>query len=330
MKQTMSAVELKDELIRRQLIESSADDVPAMTDARPWFIGIVLGASGWLAGVCVLAFVGTLFEPDSTAAIGVIGLLLLVAAFALYAADRGGQFFDQFALALSIAGQLAMVWAAYDATRSDAAAAAVACVMQIVLLFVMPNAFAKLIAAFFACCAWALTVRFGWWGADTYDAIQQVSLAPALIGWFVVWLPIIGTVHALIDNESRWMSGSVQRIARPALTGLLVSLSLATWISEPLDSQMFWNAQPQTNWLALWPLLGAVGALLAAVYAFRLRSRSLIGIASIGALLHVGQFYYLLGLSLLTKSCIMLGVGVFALLAATWFQRRGSTQEVAT
>ena len=330
MKQTMSAVELKDELIRRQLIEPSTDDVLAVTEARPWFIGIVLGAAGWLAGVCVLAFVATLFEPDSAFAIAVIGLLLLAAAYALYAADRGGQFFDQFALALSVAGQLAMVRAAYDATHSEAAAAAIACVMQIVLLFLMPNAFAKLIAAFFACCAWALTVRFGWWGTSTCDEDQPVSLAPALIGWFVVWLPIIGTVHALIDNESRWMSGSVQRIARPALTGLLVSLSLATWISEPLDGQTFWTDQPQTHWLALWPLLGAVGALLAVVHAFRLRSRSLIGIGSIGALLHVGQFYYLLGLSLLTKSCIMLGVGVLALLAAAWLQRRGSTQGVAT
>jgi hypothetical protein len=195
----------------------------------------------------------------------------------------------------------------------------------------MPNPFAKMMSAFFACCAWALTVRFGWWEAGSYDdAVREVALAPALIGWFVVWLPIVGATHALINNERRWMPLAAQRIARPALTGLLVSLSLATWISEPLDSLMFWNDQPQTNWLALWPLLGAAGALLAAVYAFRLRNRALIGIASVGALLHVGQFYYLLGLSLLTKSCIMVGVGVLALLAATWLQRRGSGQEAAT
>ncbi|WP_129645207.1 DUF4401 domain-containing protein [Peristeroidobacter agariperforans] len=326
MKGAISVAELRNELVRRGLIEPSADDVPGTPDGRPWFIGIVLGASGWLAGVCVLVFLGTLFKPDSAAVIAVIGLSLLVAAFALYAADRGSQFFDQFALALSIAGQLAMVWAAYDATDSDTATAALTCAMQVVLLLAMPNPFAKTIAAFFTCCAWALTVRFGWWGSISYDAVRQVALTPALIGWFIVWLPIIGTTHALIDNERRWMSSPARRIARPALTGLLISLSLATWISEPLGSLMFWNDQPQTNWLALWPLLGAAGALLAAVYAFRLRSRALIGIASVGALLHVGQFYYLLGLSLLTKSCIMVSVGVLALLAAMRLQR----QEVAT
>lgn len=326
----ISPAELRDELVRRRLIEPSADDVPDMTDGRPWFIGLVLGASGWLAGVCVLVFLGTLFKPDSAVAIAFMGLLLLAAAFALYAADRDSQFFDQFALALSIAGQLAIVWAAYDATNSDTTTAAATCAMQVVLLFAIPNRFAKTIAAFFACCAWALTVRFGWWGSGTYNAVQEVALTPALIGWFVVWAPIIGATHALVENEHRWMPGAAQRIARPALTGLLISLSLATWISEPLGSLMFWNDQPHTNWLALWPLLGAAGALLAAVYAFRLRSRALIGIASVGALLHVGQFYYLLGLGLLTKSCIMFGVGVLALLAATWLQRRGSEQEVAT
>ncbi|HWK52691.1 MAG TPA: DUF4401 domain-containing protein, partial [Steroidobacter sp.] len=179
------------------------------------------------------------------------------------------------------------------------------------------------------CCAWALAIRFGWWGSSSYGAVEQ-ALGPALLGWFVVWLPIIGTIHALISNESSWMRGAAQRLARAALTGLLVSLSLATWISEPMGSLTFWDGQQRTNWMALWPLFGAIGALLAAVYAFRLRSRALIGIASVGALLHVGQFYYLLGLSLLIKSCIMLGAGVLALFAATWLQRRGLQQGTAT
>lgn len=301
-----------------------------MTDGRPWFISIVLGVSGWLAGVCVLVLVGILFEPNSTGAIAVIGSLLLAAAFALYVADRDSQFSDQFALALSVAGQLAMVWAAFEANHSEATTAALTCAMQVVLLFVMPNPFAKMLAAFFACCAWALAVRFAWWGSSTYHAVQDVALGPALIGWLVVWLPIVGTIHALINNEGRWMAGAVRRIARPALIGLLVSLSLATWMSEPLGSLMFWDGQSKTNWLALWPLLSAIGALLAVLYAFQLRSRALIGVASVGALLHVSHFYYLLGLSLLIKSCIMLGVGVLALLAATWLQRRGSEQEIAT
>lgn len=322
---TMSAEALKQELVRRQLLKPSAGNEPEATHDRPWFIGIVLGAAGWLAGVFTLAFVMMLFEPDSSGAYALAGAVLLVAAFLLYAVDRDSQFLDQFALALSIAGQFAVVAAAARATSSNAAAAAWACILQVVVLLVMPNRLAKVLAAFFACCAWAFLIRFGWWEGQR----QQVMLGTALMGWLVVWVPMLIAVHWLVSTESTWMSSAMRSIARAALTGLVLSLSVATWISEPLGSLLFWESQ-RRDWMSLWPLLGAVVSLLAAVYAFRLRSRALIGVAIVAALLHVSQFYYLLGLSLLIKSCIMLGVGAIALIAAAWLQRRGVEQEAAT
>jgi uncharacterized membrane protein len=42
----------------------------------------------------------------------------------------------------------------------------------------------------------------------------------------------------------------------------------------------------------------------------------MIGLAVAGALLHLVQFYYLLGVSLAVKSYIMLGVGLVLLLSA--------------
>jgi hypothetical protein len=324
---TMSAEALRSELIRRGLLTPSASAVPVETQERPWFISVVLGAAGWLAGVFALVFVALLFKPDSTAGITIAGFVLLIAAFGLYAVDRDSQFLDQFALALSIAGQFAMVWASLQATNSITSTAGLALAMQLVLLFLMPNPFAKVLAAFFACCAWALLIRFGWWEGSSHDARQPVALGSALMGWFAVWVPIIVAIHALVATESSWMPGVARQVARAALTGSLVSLAVGTWISEPFGSLMFWDEQRQKYWMELWPLLGAIGALLAVIYAFRVRSRALIGVATLGALLHVGQFYYLLSLSLLTKSCIMLVAGGFALLAAAWLQRRGSQQE---
>ena len=326
----MSVDALQAELVRRRLLSPSAGAMPAVTHDRPWFISIVLGAAGWLAGVFALAFVALLLKPDTAVSIALAGMMLLVGAFFLYAIDRGSQFLDQFALALSIAGQFAVVWAADRATNSNTATAAWACILQVALLIVMPNRLAKVLAAFFACCAWALLVRFGWWEEQGYDVQRQVMLGLALMGWFAVWAPVIIAVQVLVSTESAWMSSALRSIARAALTGLLLSLSVATWISEPLASLVFWEGHSQKDWMALWPLLGASSSLLAAVYAFRLRSWALIGVATIGALLHVSQFYYLLGLSLLLKSCIMLGVGVIALLAAAWLQRRGLVQEAAT
>jgi uncharacterized MnhB-related membrane protein len=330
MNRPMSAQALKEALVGRRLLDPSAGDLSAITNDRPWFISIVLGAAGWLAGVFALAFVVLSIEPDTAVGMALVGTLLLLAAFFLYAVDRDSQFLDQFALAMSVAGQFAVVFAAHRATDSNTATAAWACILQVAVLLVMPNRLAKVLAAFFACCAWALLVRFGWWEEQDYDGGRQVMLSTALMGWFAVWLPIVIAVQLLVSTESTWMSSAMRSIARAALTGLLLSLSVATWISEPLGSLVFWEAERQKDWMSLWPLFGATSSLLAAVYAFRLGNRPLIGVASVGALLHVSQFYYLLGLSLLIKSCIMLSMGVIALIAAAWLQRHGYEQEAAT
>lgn len=322
---------LTDELVRRGYLGAGSDAAADATVAndRPWFISIVLGVSGWLAGAFVLLFVGMLFAPETPAGMALSGVILLAAAFGLYAADRNSEFFDQLALAFSIAGQFALTWAASEGTDSATATAALALLLQVALLFAMPNDLSKLLAAFFASCAWALTIRFAWWGDDVLaNARQSVAIGPALIAWLVVWAPIIGAVHVLVSTERLWMAGPLRRIARPALTGLLLSLCVATWVSEPLTALYFWEDEPgRTNWRVLWPLLGAATALLAATYAFRLRNRAILGVAIAGALLHIAQFYYLLGTTLLIKSVVMIAVGVVALAWAGWLRKKDASQE---
>jgi uncharacterized membrane protein len=56
----------------------------------------------------------------------------------------------------------------------------------------------------------------------------------------------------------------------------------------------------------------------------------MIGVSIAGALLHVAQFYYLLGTTLLVKSAIMLGVGAVALVAAHWLDRNVPNESEAS
>lgn len=320
----MSRSELSRELVQRGLLDRNAPAPEAASD-RPWFIGAVLGAAGWLAGVFALAFVELLFKPDSAADFVLAGVVMLSAAFGLYTVDRESAFFDQLALALSIAGQLALAIAAWETTDSAAGTAALVALLQGALLFAMPNRLAKLLAAFFACIAWALAVRFASWGEWTFGSDRrQVDMFPALVGWLVIWLPIIALTHVLVATEMQWLTKGWHRIVRPSLSGLIASLAIGTWVSEPFGSLTFWvpPGDTYTNWLALWPLLAAAAALFAATCAFRLRHNGLVGLAVVGALLHVVQFYYLLGASLLTKASIMLGVGAALLFAAAQTARR--------
>lgn len=313
---------LIDALTERDVIAADRERPQDTSSERPWYISAVLGLSGWLAGVFAMVFVALLFRPDSLLDYSLAAVVLLGAAFGLYAVDRDSAFFDQLALALSVAGQLAFVAAALELTDSDAGTAALTAVLQVGLLFAMPNRLARMLAAFFACLAWALALRLAWWD-DLIHGSGAVALAPALIGWFVIWVPIAVLAHYLLKTEPVWMAHRLRRVVRPALSGLLLSLAIGTWASEPFGSLGFGVTQGewQTNWLALWPLLGAAAALFAAWCAFRIRSRGLLGVAILGAFLHVAQFYYVLGARLLTKSAIMLAVGVALLLAAAQVRR---------
>jgi hypothetical protein len=315
----MDTADLAGALAKRGLLTSGV--APGRTPAaRPWFIGVVLGAAGWLAGVFALIFVFLLLELEGSGEIGGAGAVLLAAAYGLYRVDRDSAFFEQLALALSIAGQIALGIAVADWTDSAAATAAFLCALEIALLVALPNPLARTLAAFAACIAWVLAVRFAAWDESLFD-VELVALAPALLSWLAIFVPLVIVVEVLLRRELDWIATRWCATARPALAGSIAALALATWAAEPFASLPFVARSFETNWLALWPLLGTGMALYAALCAFRVRARALLGLSVAGALLHALQFYYVLGASLLLKSAIMVAVGV-ALLAAAWALRR--------
>ena len=315
----MRAADLASEMASRGFIPPDSDPMRLGAAGRPWYVSAVLGAAGWLASVFALLFVLLLFEPDTAAGTALAGIVMLGAGFGLYVADRDSAFFEQLALALSLAGQLGLIVAAAQATESAAATAFVATILAAALVRALPNHFAKTLSAFFACVSWSLTVRFVGWGEDWFDdADLAVGLVPALAGWLVIWAPVVLAARALVTREAEWMASGRRRIARPALTGVLVALSVGTWASQPFAALQFWTppGEVPVNWLVLWPLLGVATALFAAACAFRVRHRPMLGLAIAGALIHVMQFYYLLGVRLVVKSYIMVGVGIVLLLTA--------------
>jgi hypothetical protein len=312
-------------LVRRGVLRTDAPPPPHSPSDRPWFIGFVLGASGWLAGIFGLVFIGMFFRPDETLHYTVSALLLLGAAYGLYVLDRENAFFDQLALALSIAGQIMAGIAIYEIVDSHTVTAGLLALLQVGLVLLMPNRLARVISALFACLAWALAFRLGLWTDDLWAAADTKSLriAPAIFSWLVIWIPFIALTWFLIAREAEWMASSRRHIVRPALTGLLIALSLGTLISEPAEGLLLWSATSQkTNWLVLWPLLSVGAAMFAALCALQLRNHALLGVAIAGSLLHVMHFYILLGTSLLVKSAIMIAVGLLMFAVGTTLRRR--------
>ncbi len=297
---------------------------------RPWYISLLLGVSGWFAGLFVLIFVALLVRPTAPPAMLFCGAFLIAAAWGLYKIDRNGTFVAQLALAFSLAGQVLVVFGLSHDLKSIAQPAFVAFVLQTILVFIMPNALHRTISALFACAALAVTVTYTLfadtnsyrYGMETLNPTPTLSYG--LAGWAITWLPIAALTYWLIRHEARWMARGWQAIARPALTGLIIGLAFATLISHPFE--MFkWSGRPPNNlgWLAIWPLLSAIAAVGAVAAGFALKSRALMGIGLVGALLHTSHFYYALGTTLLLKSLIMAVMGLALLGGAYLLKQRG-------
>ena len=302
------------------LLQKAPDSAPP---ERPWYIGLLLGVAGWFAGVFVLGFVGAVLHAVPLFA----GLVLVAAAWGLYKVDREGAFVSQLALALSIAGQFALLFGIYEALfkgtpDSIATLAFIALVIQLALALVMPNRLHRSMSTLFACIAWAAFVRYGLWdqpfwaGLGAKSKLPPISPGMAIAAWFVAWAPAGIGLYLLVRKEAAWMAAGRAELARPVATGLILGLAFATLLSQPFESLTLFGQAPRVGWLALWPVLSALASLGALAAAFAFGSRGLMGLAVLAALLHVSHFYYAIGGSLLVKSVLMLAMGGACVAAA--------------
>ena len=311
--------------------EGAAGDTPAPSIDRPWYIGLMLGVAGWIAGIFILLFVALLFKPGGAGSAIVIGVVLLGIAWGLFTFDREGAFVSQLALALSVAGQFAMLFGMHELLFKHSSGfpglALIALVLQLVLVVVMPSRLHRTMSGLFACIAWAILIRFSLWdkGGWTFSGGEPRAMpspAAALWGWAIVWLPVGAVLYLAILREAEWMARGWAAIVRPACNGLIAGIAVGTLLSEPFESFTWMGSAPhKENWLVLWPLLAALASVGAMVAAFALGSRGLLATCVVAALLHMTHFYYAMGTTLLVKSVTLLVLGALLMGAAQYLKR---------
>lgn len=300
---------------------------------RPWFVSLLLGATGWVAGILVLIFVAMTFEHGSGAGAGVfvVGIFLLAMAYGLFwAAKRAGfaAFASQAALSLSIAGQFAVLYAVgetLDRSFSQSGItmlSATALVLQVGLAALMPNRLHRTMSALFACIAWALFLRLSLWGSTPRASPLEVAASPAteLATWCATWLPIAGVLFVIVRNEAAWIARGFAPVVRPVAAGLIVALAIGTLASEPW-AWLFASGASGYHSFAPWPLLSAIAALAALAAAYALGSMGLAAICIGAAIGHVVHLYYTLEATLLVKAATLAAIGA-ACLAVAWSLKR--------
>jgi len=304
-----------------------AQELPPMLDdeveeSRPWFISLLVGAGGWFAGLMMLLAVALVLKPTGAIFFYVIAIMLFAAARAMFSDSVKGVFSSQLGLTLSLAGQAAMLVALSESLRwlnSIQAVSFVLMLMQIGLVFLMPNYLHRLMSTLFACIAWAVATHFqgegiveaamGGRASQSLNAGRMIAYGAG--AWLFAWVPVLAAAWWVATKESKWVAAGRPSLMRPVMLGLLIGGACATYFSSPFAYGFAVGGAGilGPNWIAMWPLLSIVAALVMLCAAFRVQSRAGMGFCILAALANLGHLYYLLNISLLAKSAVMLLIG---------------------
>ena len=326
-------------------------EMPAVADSQtPWYVRVMLGLAGLIAAIFLLGFVITafVFVVKSGTASAAVGAMLIVGAFAIFRAAGESDFGSMFALAVSFAGQMLLVFGFFElfGVGMDGGLPPALALVESALALVMPNFIHRLVSAFVAAVMFAAalgTFGFGFagsgllacatayaWANESRYARVQSTAIPIAYGITLAYLYI----EAL--PVYRWMGFAGMRSIEPALpftfwlAEILAGAALIVTVGVLLK-RAGWDLAERRAMPALaaaagvaFASLGApgiAGGLTIVLLAFGNGNRVLLGLGIAGLLYYLSRYYYQLDMTLLGKAGVLAATGV-VLLAARWLVLR--------
>ena len=316
------------EALWRWLVERdfAHGDMPASAVGPVWYLGLMLGAAAWFAGLLLMLVTVLVWNVSGAGSLLPLALLWGVPGLWLLRVEGLSVFPWQLGLALLVAAECAAVAALGSALDRAEPTLFASALLFAALTAVAARPAARVLNALAACIAWVMALRWSLLGEPWlyWRAEAPPSLPAALLVWLLCWGPLLLVAVWIARNEARWMATVWSGVLRAASTGILLALAFATPLSDPLGGLVLRESDGSRDWLALWPLLSLLAAGVAAAVAFQQRARLLLGACVLGLLVHVASFYYALGVSLLAKSMVMLLMGL-ALLGLAYVLREADT-----
>ena len=310
----------------------------------PWYVKILLAFSGWLAAIFILGFFFTLFSRlyKNTPLSISIGTALIAGAFIILK-QKGNEFLEHLALAISLAGQALIVVGLERFYRSSNPAEIwlIIAIIQVPLALFMPNYVHRVFSSFIAGIGFAAALYY----------FQEAITAPTIYGAFLmlitalVWLNEFkfprhiktlqaigyGLVLALIVIKasnifvyqdfwrhtvgdvgvSQWFQPWMGELLLSLVTLFVVWKLLQKTPAKPSQTAMI-LALIGTLVLTLLSLeaQGLVLGVMILLLGFSASNRILIGLGVISLLFFVSSYYYFLGNTLLDKSITLLILGI--------------------
>ena len=339
----MNAAELWSRLEAKGLVEGERPERDAAP--APWYVRVMLGIAGWIGALFLIGFIGATFITlmDDAASAIVLGAACCGCAGFLFWKFADIDFVEQFALALSLAGQALLAFGLGNALQSGGPGLYLAiALVEAGLALAIANFLHRMLTSAASALALALAV------AD----LKLHGLAAPLIGaaltfvWLEprrwarhgrLWRPIgYGAVLALLLVETFRLFGLGEimgwygrdgaedhwpLVGRVLTTAVLVGIAAGLAQREghgPFSrNYMIATAGAAAAGLAAVAMPGLASALIVLLLGFGAGNRLLQALGILALLGFVSHFYYSLHATLLEKSALLAAAGV-VLLAAHW------------
>lgn len=308
----------------------------------PWWLMLLQGLAAWVASLMIiLAVMSTMGGLDLTTLVrGAVGALLCATAIWLFRRER--LFSEQMALAFSLAGQGLLVWAVADHwhLRFDdyRQVAAVGAVLSAAMLTVRASRLHRIVCALMLIFELGVMIGAGL-GAEIYGmaltagvmcagvtrkrwAAHSVGrcLGPVAFaaGLSALALPaILGLARSQMGSDVLDSHSSLgQDMNGLAMGAAALLLAVAAYLLRTAPLRLRWSVVATALlWGAVFQAApGLIVAMGVFVVAFHASQRTLGAFALLAGVLYIGEFYYLLDISLLHKSGLLALSGL-ALLA---------------
>lgn len=337
------------ELYRAGHITSSEPPQIAFTDqSGPWYTRVLMGFMGWLGGLFVLGFLGALIAAffTNSALMMIIAILLFAGSFVMYRAKPDNDFATQFALAASICAQVVATIAFGNAIGQSVDNYSVAwfvAVMQIALVFVMPNVLHRLLSTIFSAVALFIAAQKGLM-VPALDAVLTAALvllvraestlvaqgrrllAEPVINGLAIVLVLRGAGHVTFPGASAWLPFALQ-------SAIVFTAALLAW--AVLNTNRLAMAQRTAAILAViiyaavtWRAPGLIASALVLLVAFGSGRRALSAFSLLALVAYLSTYYYQMQMTLATKSMVLALSGA-SLLVMWWVHRSYFAGETA-
>ena len=312
-------------------------NIDSTKETIPWYVKLLTALSGWMGAFFLTLFFGFLFNKlilDSPIAMSIVGSLLIFTAYRVLSGSIG-DFFEHFALALSMTGQVMIIASLLihgDMSRWLALLAI--SIFQILLALWIPNYIHRVLTSFFA------STTLYYLSVTIHDPYLYIVILTGIVSWMWLQNPKEYNNHERLRALSYGALVSLVSIASFHMFNYYGSIFytihyhklalIEPWMGELISgvililvSDSIFRRYPNGTIsirlliviaLSVWSVVsllahGVSMGIMIVVLGYINSNRLVTGLGIIALLSNLSVYYYFTEITLLQKSAVLLAMG---------------------